>query len=187
MTRDEWGGSELQAKPMSFSIKWLFGVVAIAAIFTAALVYRTPLWTFIAINTAVVVLLAATIGVWLRRLNRTFWLAFCVVGWFYLAVSFVPVKAVRLVYYIPSNYISVELLRPLLEAEFGESLNEITMRIVLFDDLERIIDPSLNNAQTELVVAIRRTADIIHALSALVASTLSGIISVLLIRQTREA
>lgn len=88
---------------MTFSLKYLFALVAIAAIFNAALFFRTPLWAFIAINTAVVILLAATIGVWLHRLNRTFWLPFCVVGWFYLAVALTPASINRLASYLPSG------------------------------------------------------------------------------------
>jgi hypothetical protein len=37
---------------VSFSLKYLFALVALAAIFTAALIYRTAFWTLLAVNIA---------------------------------------------------------------------------------------------------------------------------------------
>jgi hypothetical protein len=88
---------------VTFSLKYLFAFVAIAAVFNAALVFRTPHWAIIAINTAVVTLLVPTVGLWLERLDRTFWLPFCVVGWFYLIVALTPSSINRLASYLPSG------------------------------------------------------------------------------------
>ena len=93
---------------MNFSLRYLFAFVAITAVFNAALIYRTPQLAIIAINTAVVTLLAATVGLWLERLDRTFWLPFCVVGWFYLIVALTPPSINRLASYLPSGQAMVK-------------------------------------------------------------------------------
>src|SRR5687768_7731623 len=91
---------------MSFTLKYVFALVAVAAIFTAALIYRTPLWALAAVNLAIIVLLAGTFGVWFQRLNRTFWIPFISIGWVYLILSFTPATLNRLAYYLPSDQLS---------------------------------------------------------------------------------
>jgi hypothetical protein len=172
---------------MSFSLRWLFAIVALAAIFTAALIYRTHLWTVIAINTTVLVLLGATIGVLLRRFNKTFTLAFLVAGWFYLAVSFSSATLSRLAYYLPSSAITVTLLRASLEAHLAQPLHDDVMQMILFAGLDNVLGPSPSRSAIEEILECRRTLDIINAFTALVVGTLAGIISVLLIRPIREA
>ena len=68
---------------MSFSLRWLFVVIAISAIFSAAIIYRTPFWTLTAVNLTVIILFVGSLGLWFQRLNQTFWMPFCAVGWFY--------------------------------------------------------------------------------------------------------
>src|SRR5687768_6038777 len=90
---------------MSFFIKWLFALVALAAISAAALVYRTELWAMAAILLAIALLLTATCGVWVHRFDRSFWIPFCVVGWFYLLVAFSD-RVNALAPYLPSTYLA---------------------------------------------------------------------------------
>jgi hypothetical protein len=68
---------------MSFSLRTLLTFVLLTAIFAAALIYRTAFWYFFSVNLGVVILLVATTGVFLQRLDRTFWIPFCIFGWFY--------------------------------------------------------------------------------------------------------
>src|SRR5687768_4504319 len=100
---------------MSFSLKYLFALIALAAIFTAALIYPTSWWALAAVNLTVVVLAAVTLGVWFQRLNQTFWLSFCLIGWLYLTLSFTPADVTRLAYYVPSKQISYLLKRTEIE------------------------------------------------------------------------
>jgi hypothetical protein len=93
---------------VTFSLKYLFVFVAIAAVFNAALIFRTPHWAIIAVNTAVVTLLVPTVGLCLQGLDRTFWLPFCVVGWFYLIVALTPPSINRLASYLPSGQAMVK-------------------------------------------------------------------------------
>jgi hypothetical protein len=93
---------------VAFSLKYLFVFVTIAAIFTAAIIYKTQLWTLAAIYTTILVLLAGTLGLSTQRLRLKFWLAFCAVGWLYLAFSLTENCFAS---YVPSKRISYWLNR----------------------------------------------------------------------------
>jgi hypothetical protein len=125
---------------VTFSLKYLFVFVAIAAVFNAALIFRTPPWAIIAINTAVVTLLVPTVGLWLGRLDRTFWLPFCVVGWFYLVVALTPQSINRLAAYLPSGQAVVKPVTGgalLNEQRFADVID--TVAALLFGGLAGII------------------------------------------------
>jgi hypothetical protein len=75
---------------VSFSLKYLFVVVALAAIFAGAFVYRTPLWASLVVTATFGLLIIATVYSVLVTSSRHFSLGFIVTGWLYLAVVFIP-------------------------------------------------------------------------------------------------
>lgn len=76
---------------MRFSIQWLFAFVAIAAVFTAALLYRKPAWASVAVTSTMLLFVVATCRSALSSTRRSFTLPFCLTGWLYLGVVFLPV------------------------------------------------------------------------------------------------
>lgn len=149
---------------MSFSLKYLFALMAIAAIFTAAIIYRTPFWAVAAVNSAVIVLFVGTIGLWFQRLNRAFWIPFCAVGWFYFVLSLTPQGRNRFNEYMPGTQIThlineMELLQPFTGTE--KTAWERERRILyLFD--------------------------ILNSCSALIAAVLAGVTASFVLRDKRE-
>jgi hypothetical protein len=149
---------------VSFSLKYLFVVIALAAIFTAAIVYRTPFWTVASVNVTVTVLFVGTIGLWFQRLNRTFWIPFCMVGWFYLAFALMPLGMHRLNAFLPGTQITHMINRA-----------ELTVR------------HQTSTAAQEWRSGILNLFDILNSCWALIAGGLAGIIAVLLLRPKQQA
>jgi hypothetical protein len=156
---------------MSFSLKYLFAIVAIAAIFAAAFIYRTPLWASLAINTALVLLLAATTGVLLRRLNWTFWIPFCLFGLVYLLLSFTSNNA-RISYYLPGFQLS-----NVLSSEEYAALEDMSSHGV---SITGPASPYLGLPE------VHRLSDILNAICALFTGTLAGVISSVWLRDQKE-
>jgi hypothetical protein len=73
-----------------FSIQGLFALIAVAAVFMGALTYRTPLWASIVVTVTLGVFTVPTCRLLLNRSPRAFTLGFCLTGWLYLAVVFIP-------------------------------------------------------------------------------------------------
>jgi hypothetical protein len=167
---------------MRFSIKWLFALVAVAAVFVAAIVYRTQLWAFAAINVAVVALVASSIGVWFQRLDRTFWIPFCAVGWGYVALSFTPSAINRLVHYLPSKQLSHAFRSPAYE----DALSGLGIAEIISPDEIVYTTLSPGDTRVDVILEFHRFVDTIDALLALIAGGLAGIITSFLVRQRPE-
>lgn len=150
---------------MSFSLRYLFALVALAAVYAAALSVHNQYWIFIAVNLTFAILLAVTIGVWLERLNRIFWLPFAVVGWFYLAIAFIPLGVSRFPLYLPGLQL-VRVVRPQSEA--------------ILDSIRRSYPVALDGS-------LLRIADVVNTVSAVLFAAAAGGIAVLLLRQRRES
>jgi hypothetical protein len=148
---------------VSFSLKYLFALVALAAFFTAAIIHRTPFWTVTAVNLTAVVLLVGTIGVWFQRLNRTFWIPFCLVGWFYFVFALTPQGRNRLHAFLPGT--------------------QIAHMINLFELAQR--GKMDQTALREWEGGIVNLFDVLNSCWVLLAGMLAGIISLLLIRKPK--
>ncbi|MEX2142620.1 MAG: hypothetical protein WD894_25425 [Pirellulales bacterium] len=159
---------------MAFSLRWLFALVLVAAIFTAGLVYRTSLSTFVAVNLGVIVLLTATTGVLLGRLNRTFWLPFCVFGWFYFLSSLNPGSISVLNRYSPGYQIS----------EMVTSTDKYA-RPSMIGVTEEVARRRARDFE-ERAVSLRHFEEVSNMCLALIAGGLAGIVASLLIRQKPE-
>jgi hypothetical protein len=87
-----------------FSLRTLFLVVALAAIFAAALIHPTTYWAISVALLSATTIILGTFGVWRHRYNRTFWMPFCFVGWLFIAFAVIadPPAVLRVV---PSSYI----------------------------------------------------------------------------------
>jgi hypothetical protein len=75
---------------MRFSLRWLFAVVAIAAIFAAALSHPTPTWDAITFNVTIALLVVATLIALSTNPKRPFWIAASFVGWAHLILDSFP-------------------------------------------------------------------------------------------------
>lgn len=74
-----------------FSIAGLMAIVSIVAVGIAALRNASVLWASVTFTLAVVMMLAAVVGVAARRgRGRVVWFGFAVFGWAYLAAAFGP-------------------------------------------------------------------------------------------------
>jgi hypothetical protein len=148
---------------MSFSLKYLFALVAIAAVFTAAVIYRTPFWTVTAVNLTVIILFVASLGVWFQRLNQIFWIPFCAAGWFYFIFALTPQGRNRLHAFLPGTQITH-----------------------MINKMELAIRHGTETAAREWATGIVNLFDILNSCSALIVGGIAGIIASLLIRQKRE-
>jgi hypothetical protein len=173
---------------MSFSLKYLFLFVTLSAIFSAALIYPLSAWPPVTINLTLVVLAAATLGVSLQRLNKTFWLPFLLVGWLYLAIAFMP-KLLSISSFLPSKYVTFHIKEAELQPRFANIQNAQQLEDIrrpFDDDVVTFINPFRTDHPTNsLILRFRRLADILDALFALIAGALAGFISVLVIRPKR--
>src|SRR5688572_5988179 len=88
---------------MSFSLRWLFTAVAIAALFAAAFTYQTEWWSSGIVALTLTSLIGATVGLALRVLPKPFWLAFCIAGWIYFTISFTDINISRLAAVLPTT------------------------------------------------------------------------------------
>src|SRR5687767_1758220 len=93
---------------MTFSIRWLLGMVLVAALFAAALAYHSSWWATAILSLTIALFVAATLGVWLKRLANEFWMPFVFVGWLYLAMAFAP-NDMRLSSRLPGTQISLAI------------------------------------------------------------------------------
>jgi len=148
---------------VSFSLKYLFALVALAAFFTAAIIHRTPFWTVTAVNLTAVVLLVGTIGLWFQRLNRTFWIPFCLVGWFYFVFALTPQGRNRLHAFLPGTQI-------------GHMINLFELRLHVNMD---------ETAMREWEQGIVNLFDVLNSCWVLLAGGLAGIITMILIRKPK--
>jgi hypothetical protein len=115
---------------MQFSLRTLFAVVLIAAIFTATLLYTTDGLFAVLLLLALGILSVGTTSILFGGLPRRFWIPFCIVGWLYLAVAFTPLASNRLTLYLPSTQLSYWIwsktpLRPFGLPSIG---NELSVR-----------------------------------------------------------
>ena len=113
---------------MSFSLRTLFAVVLIAAIFTTALIYRTPVFAYAVGLVAVGLLILGTVGSLFGGFSKRFWIPFSVVGWLYLAIAFTPLASTRLILYLPSTRLSYvawnkESIKPMSPQILGNNLS----------------------------------------------------------------
>src|SRR5687768_14670071 len=90
---------------MSFSLRWLFGAVALVSVFVAAFVYRTPLWVAIVFNMTLGILCVGTICGCLILRARPFWVSFSIVGWVHFIVNLFPLSL-----HSPSSQLFTRLL-----------------------------------------------------------------------------
>jgi hypothetical protein len=135
---------------VSYSLKHLFVLIAIACIVVNALISPSPFWAFIVVNTAVVSLLAATIGAWMQLLNRAFWAPFCTVAWFYLVVAFIPPNVHRLAVYLPTGQASIRLSKTGTIADLQRFADVVdTLVAMLLGTLAGIIGSALVRRQQE--------------------------------------
>ncbi len=126
-----------------------------------------------------IVLLAAMLGVWLRRLRLAFWLPFCLVGWLYLATS---LTTHRLAGYLPSRYISYRL-------EGSELPTSERKYNVPYPHLEReevLLYLDHLTVRSDTVQRYFLFAEILDALSAIVAGGFAGVFASILVRKKRE-
>jgi hypothetical protein len=159
-------------------LRRLFVIVAVAAIYTAALIYRTPFWAFVAINLAVLILLIATVGVWLQYLTRAFWLPFCIVGWFYLAVAFTPATITRLANYLPSGQI-VKLVDP----EMNDAIEMIATQSPQIPVGFTFGPNDPEFANFELIMEFQRFADTVDTVSAVTLAAAAGLMASYCVRR----
>jgi hypothetical protein len=75
---------------MSFSLRWLFAVVAIAALFAAALSHPTPTWDAVTFNVTIALLVLGALVALLASPKRPFWIAASFVGWAHLVLDSFP-------------------------------------------------------------------------------------------------
>jgi hypothetical protein len=75
---------------MSFSLRWLFGAIALASLFAAAFMHRTPLWASVIVTATLGLLVIVSSHCVLVPRNRPFTLTFLLAGWGYIAVIFLP-------------------------------------------------------------------------------------------------
>lgn len=76
---------------MRFSLKWLFGMVAFAAVACLTLVYATEALNCL-LGWALYAFLVATVlgTIFSNRIRRPFWAGCAIVGWFYAATAYLP-------------------------------------------------------------------------------------------------
>ena len=74
---------------MSFSLKWLFVLVAGAAILAGALIYHSPQWAIILVAFCMLSLTYGTLHGVAFPQSRGFWPTFTLIGWLYLVFSLI--------------------------------------------------------------------------------------------------
>jgi hypothetical protein len=165
---------------VTFSIRTLLAVIVLWAFYATALTYQNVMWTMAAINVAIAILVGGTLGVWLGEFHRRFWIPFCFVGWLYLAVAFTPSTMNRLGDYLPSTHLALAITS---DMQDGRSLldSRIASRARLTVGEWMAFQTSRAGA-LEAVAAAARFADSLHALTALVFGTLTGILTCILLR-----
>jgi hypothetical protein len=161
---------------VSFSLRTLLAVVLLAAIFTAALVYRTPVWVVVVVNLTMIVLIFGTLCAWIDGSQRRFWIPFAFVGWVYLVIAF--------------NGNINELSALLLSAQLGNAalrakeapheaqfIHEARRPNVAFSPDGRVV------ITTAASVEHKAVTHILHCLAALVFAVLAGEISAFVLRK----
>jgi len=150
--------------------------LTIAPFYVAALTYHSPLWTMAAINFAIAILIAGTLGLWIGGFQRGFWIPFCFVGWLYFAISFTPSTMNRLVDSLPSTHLGLAMTTDTQDSSgpgIGARVGSTVSGWVSYS----------GSVDVEGIAAASRLTDILHALLALVFGTLAGIVACVLLRQ----
>lgn len=76
---------------MRFSLRWLFGLVAFAAVACLALIYTTDPLSYLLSAALFAYLMTAVLGtIFSNRARRPFWAGCAIVGWSYIATAYLP-------------------------------------------------------------------------------------------------
>jgi hypothetical protein len=170
---------------MSFSLKWLFVLVAIAALFAAAFNYQTQWWSISAVTLTLIILIAAACGLSLGLLAKPFWFPFVITGWTYCAVAFFGASVTDLPLSLPTTRLAYEMWQNAHSSEVTQILNttafdESSVYAILAG---HTIDSGWN---ISVSLGFREYLRLFHSLSALIFAALAGVIASCCVRRAAK-
>jgi hypothetical protein len=170
---------------MSFSLRTLLVVVLVAAIFAAALVYRTPMWAVAAVNLTITVLTIGTLGVWMGSFKPRFWLSFCFVGWLYLLIAFTSASLVKLSPMLPGTIVAFQTFFSADELEAMTAEQRSTLEAIFppSDGSVFWIDLQGGPAAMEALPRFGFYINFVQSLTSLLFAILAGVVASFLLRQ----
>ena len=158
---------------MSFSLRTLLAVVLVAAIFAATILYLSLLSTVIAVNLTLIYLFVGTLGVWVGRFDRTYWIPACFVGWVYFLISSNTIILENLGDFTPSVYVADAIWNHRFPTETRSSQTIVSS--------VPMIDSDLSVDEQHLLFV-----HIMNCIFTLVFSTLAGVIASVPLRHKSE-